>query len=331
MLIDTRAPSEFAEDHLPGAVNLPVLSDAERVQVGTVYKQVSPFDARKLGGAMVAANAARHIAGPLAGFGGGWRPLVYCWRGGQRSGAFATILQQIGWRVGRIEGGYKAWRALVVARVTAPVAAPVIVLDGNTGSAKTEILHRLATHGHQVIDLEGLANHRGSLFGAMPGGQPGQKLFESRLAMALEGIDPTRPLLVEAESSRIGDLNLPRGIWAAITAAPRLRLTVPVQARAAYTARTYAEAAADPARVVRIIDSLRPLHPAERIEDWLRLTDAHDWAGLSAGLMRDHYDPRYEKHRARHDDGRGPVVALDDLTDLEAAAGKVEAALARLQ
>ena len=331
MLIDTRAPSEFAEDHLPGAVNLPVLSDAERVQVGTVYKQVSPFDARKLGGAMVAANAARHIAGPLAGFGGGWRPLVYCWRGGQRSGAFATILQQIGWRVGRIEGGYKAWRALVVARVTAPVAAPVIVLDGNTGSAKTEILHRLATHGHQVIDLEGLANHRGSLFGAMPGGQPGQTLFESRLAMALEGIDPSRPLLVEAESSRIGDLNLPRGIWAAITAAPRLRLTVPVEARAAYTARTYAEAAADPARVARIIDSLRPLHPAERIEDWLRLTDAHDWAGLSAGLMRDHYDPRYEKHRARHDDGRGPVVAVDDLTDLEAAAGKVEAALARLQ
>ena len=331
MLIDSRAPSEFAEDHLPGAVNLPVLSDAERVQVGTVYKQVSPFDARKLGGAMVAANAARHIAGPLAGFGGGWRPLVYCWRGGQRSGAFATILQQIGWRVGRIEGGYKAWRALIVARVTAPVAAPVIVLDGNTGSAKTEILHRLAAHGHQVIDLEGLANHRGSLFGAMPGGQPGQKLFESRLAMTLEGIDPTRPLLVEAESSRIGDLNLPRGIWAAITAAPRLRLTVPVQARAAYTARTYAEAAADPARVVRIIDSLRPLHPAERIEDWLRLTDAHDWAGLSAGLMRDHYDPRYEKHRARHDDGRGPVVAVDDLTDLEAAAGKVEAALARLQ
>ncbi len=331
MLIDTLAPSEFAEDHLPGAVNLPVLSDAERVQVGTVYKQVSPFNARKLGGAMVAANAARHIAGPLAGFGGGWRPLVYCWRGGQRSGAFATILQQIGWRVGRIEGGYKAWRALIVARVTAPVAAPVIVLDGNTGSAKTEILHRLATHGHQVIDLEGLANHRGSLFGAMPGGQPGQKLFESRLAMALEGIDPSRPLLVEAESSRIGDLNLPRGIWAAITAAPRLRLTVPVEARAAYTARTYAEAAADPARVARIIDSLRPLHPAERIEDWLRLTDAHDWAGLSAGLMRDHYDPRYEKHRARHDDGRGPVVAVDDLTDLEAAAGKVEAALARLQ
>ena len=329
-VIDVRAPSEFAEDHLPGAINLPVLSDAERAQVGTIYKQVSPFDARKLGGAMVAANAARHIAGPLAGFSGGWRPLVYCWRGGQRSGAFATILAQIGWRVGRIEGGYKAWRALVVALVAAPVTAPVIVLDGNTGSAKTEILHRLAARGHQVIDLEGLAHHRGSLFGAMPGGQPSQKLFESRLAMALEGIDPSRPLLIEAESSRIGQINLPRGIWAAIIAAPRLHLAVPLAARAAYTARAYADATADPDRVAAIIQSLRPLHPAERIADWMGLCDAGDWTGLSAALMRDHYDPRYEKHRARYDDGRGPVVALDDLRDLEAAAGKVEAALARL-
>jgi len=327
-IIDTRSPSEYAEDHLPGAINLPVLSDDERAQVGTIYKQVSPFDARKLGGAMVAANAARHIAGPLAGFGGGWRPLVYCWRGGQRSGAFAGILAQIGWRVGRLEGGYKAWRALVAARVAGPVAAPVVVLDGNTGSAKTEILHRLAARGHQVIDLEGLANHRGSLFGAMPGGQPSQKLFESRLAMALEGLDPVRPLLVEAESSRIGDLNLPRGIWQAITAAPRIRLAVPVQARAAYTARAYAGTCADPEAVVRIVNLLRPLHPAERIAGWLRLAAGGHWAGLAEGLMRDHYDPRYEKHRARHDDGRGPVVALDGLDDLEAAALAVEAALA---
>ena len=125
-IIDARAPLEYAQDHLPGAINLPVLSDAERAQVGTIFKQVSPFDARKIGGALVAANAARHIAGPLAGYGGGWRPLVYCWRGGQRSGAFATILAQIGWRVGRIDGGYKAWRALVVARVSATVAVPVI-------------------------------------------------------------------------------------------------------------------------------------------------------------------------------------------------------------
>lgn len=326
-IIDVRSPSEYAEDHLPGAINLPVLSDEERAQVGTIYKQVSPFDARKLGGAMVAANAARHIAGPLAGFGGGWRPLVYCWRGGQRSGAFVSILAQIGWRAGRIEGGYKAWRALVTERVSAPVPCPVVVLDGNTGSAKTAILQRLAMRGHQVIDLEGLANHRGSLFGAMPGGQPGQKLFESRLASALEALDPTRPLLLEGESSRIGNLNLPRGIWQAIIRAPRLRLSVPVAARADYTALTYADTCADPQRLARIMGSLRPLHPAERIEDWLRMIDAGDWVGLSAGLMRDHYDPRYDKHRARHDDGRYRVVALESLTDLDAAASAVEADL----
>ncbi|GLK62656.1 tRNA 2-selenouridine(34) synthase MnmH [Paracoccus kondratievae] len=327
-IIDVRSPSEYAEDHLPGAVNLPVLSDEERAQVGTIYKQVSPFDARKLGGAMVAANAARHIAGSLAGHGGGWRPLVYCWRGGQRSGAFATILAQIGWRVGRVGGGYKAWRALVVERVQQLVTAPVVVLDGNTGSAKTEILQRLAARGHQVIDLEGLANHRGSLFGAMPDGQPSQKCFEGRLAVALEALDSSRPLLVEAESSRIGDVNLPRGIWQAIIAAPRIRLAVPVEARAAYTARVYADTSADPAAVARIVELLRPLHPAERIEDWLRLIDVADWAGLAEGLMRHHYDPRYDKHRARHDDGRGPVVALESLEDPEGAADRVEAVLA---
>ena len=330
-IIDVRAPSEFAEDHLPGAINLPVLSDEERAQVGTIYKQISPFDARKIGAALVASNVARHIAGPLKDRQGGWQPLVYCWRGGQRSGAMATILSQVGWRVARVEGGYKTWRALVVKRVQERgFPAPVIVLDGNTGSAKTAILSRLAARGHQVIDLEGLANHRGSLFGGMPGGQPSQKLFESRLAMALEGIDPTRPLLLEAESSRIGDINLPRGIWAAIIAAPRLRLAVPLAARAAYIARSYADAAADPARVAEIIESLRPLHPTDRIEGWLRMIDAGDWQGLSAGLMRDHYDPRYEKHRARHDDGQSPAVALDRLEDLDAATSTVEAALARL-
>jgi tRNA 2-selenouridine synthase len=328
-IIDARAPLEYAQDHLPGAINLPVLSDDERAQVGTIYKRVSPFDARKLGGAMVAANVARHIAGPLAGFGGGWRPLVYCWRGGQRSGAFATILAQIGWRVGRIEGGYKAWRALVVERLAAPPRAPVVVLDGNTGSAKTLILTRLAARGHQVIDLEALANHRGSLFGAMPGGQPSQKLFESRLAMALETLDPTRPLLVEAESTRIGALNLPQGLWHAMIAAPRIRLDVPAKARAAHTASAYADAGDDPQALAAIIDSLRPLHPAERIAEWQRLALARDWPTLSLALLRDHYDPRYERHRARHDDGRAAVVTLPSLSDLEAAASAVEAAIAQ--
>lgn len=330
-IIDVRAPAEFAEDHLPGAINLPVLDDAERERVGTIYKQVSPFDARKIGAALVSANAARHIAGALADKPGGWRPLVYCWRGGQRSGSFATILAQIGWRVSRVEGGYKSWRRLVVDRVqNGPIASRVIVLDGNTGSAKTEILNRLARRGHQVIDLEGMANHRGSLFGAMPGGQPSQKMFEGRLAIALESLDPARPVLVEAESSRIGAITVPKAMWQAICAAPRLQMHVPVGARAAFTAHSYDDMVEDPDRVGHILDLLTPLHPAERIETWRDLLQARQWQALSEGLLRDHYDPRYDKHRARHDDGTGHAVNLADLSDLEAATGAVEDALARM-
>ena len=330
-IIDVRAPAEFAEDHLPGAVNLPVLDDEERSRVGTIYKQISPFDARKIGAALVAANAARHIAGPLADRGGGWKPLVYCWRGGQRSGSFQTILSQIGWRVARLEGGYKTWRALVVERVqNGPIPSPVVVLDGNTGSAKTAILHRLAARGIQVIDLEGLAHHRGSLFGAVAGGQPSQKYFESRLATAIESLDLARPVLVEAESSRIGEVSVPKAMWRAICAAPRIRLDVPVVARATYSARDYADVVADPARLDAILAALAPLHPVERIATWRAWAADGAWTALAEGLMRDHYDPRYLKHRLRYAEREKAVVSLQDLRDLEAAAGAVEDALVGL-
>jgi len=332
-IIDARSPSEFAEDHLPGAINLPVLDDAQRAEVGTIYKQVSPFQARKIGGALAAANVARHVAGPLADRDGSWRPLVYCWRGGQRSGAFSTILAQIGWRTSRLEGGWKSWRALVLRQVQElGPPCPLVVLDGNTGSAKTEILQRLSRRGVQVIDLEGLANHRGSLFGAMPGGQPSQKLFESRLAMALAGLDPARPALVEAESSRIGDLAVPRAVWQALCAAPRLRLQVPLAERAAYTAQAYADAVTEPGRVEATVARLAPLHPAEQIEAWRGMAARGEWAALAAGLMRDHYDPRYEKHRARHGENERGVIPVQSLDDagLDAAAANVEMAVAGL-
>lgn len=330
-IIDVRSPSEYAEDHLPGAINLPVLDDEERARVGTIYKQVSPFDARKLGASLVAANAARHIRDVLADRDGGWKALVYCWRGGQRSGSFATILKQIGWRIDTIEGGYKSWRSLVVEQgQNGTISAPLVVLDGNTGSAKTAILQKLAARGVQVIDLEGLARHRGSLFGALPGGQPSQKWFEGKLAVALEGLDPTRPVLVEAESSRVGDLLLPKVLWRAICNAPRIRIEVPVQERAAYSVRDYGDVVGDPERLFEIIALLTPLHPTERIEAWRAQVRDADWRGLAEGLMREHYDPRYLKHRQRYAESERAVVRLDDLRDLELATSRVEAAMARL-
>ena len=331
-VIDVRSPAEFAEDHLPGAINLPVLDDAERARVGTIYKQESPFRARKIGAALVARNAARHLEDTLAGMPGGWRPLVYCWRGGQRSGSFATILSQVGWRVDLVQGGYKSWRKLVVGALETTPATPVVVLDGNTGSAKTELLHHLAALGMQILDLEGLANHRGSLFGHMPGGQPSQKAFEGRVATALTQLDPKAPVVVEAESSRIGDLSVPKGLWAAMTAAPRIHIRAPLDARAAYLARAYADVSADTGRLTGIIDRLRPSHAGEVIESWLRLASDGQAQVLAADLMRRHYDPRYEKHRARYARPEDPEVAAPDLSPeaLPELAGRIAAAIASL-
>lgn len=299
-IIDVRAPAEYAEDHLPGAINLPVLDDEERARVGTIYKQVSPFSARKIGAALVARNAAAHLMGPLAEKPGGWRPLVYCWRGGQRSGSFATILGQIGWRVATVAGGYKAWRALISkALYETPFPAPLVLLDGNTGSAKTEVLNLLPARGLQVIDLEGLARHRGSIFGAMAAGQPAQKGFETALAMQIAALDPLRPVVVEAESSRVGECRLPPQLWKAMRSAPRVAIAAPLPARSAYLTRAYADVTADPGRLQALIAALGALHSAKDIAAWQGMAEAGAFAPLAEGLMAAHYDPRYEKHRAR--------------------------------
>ena len=317
-IIDVRAPAEWAEDHVPGAISLPVLDDAERARVGTIYKQVSPFSARKIGAALVAKNAARHLEGPLADKPGGWRPLVYCWRGGQRSGSFASILSQIGWRVEVVQGGYKTWRRLVVdALYNDPFPFRLVVLDGNTGSAKTEVLNLLPARGVQVVDLEGLANHRGSLFGSL-GEQPSQKAFEGRLALALARLDPTRPVVVEAESAKVGDCRLPPKLWRAMVSAPRVAIEAPRAARARYLLRAYADLVADAVRLDAVVASLALAHPKERIAAWRAMGAAGDFAALAEGLMEAHYDPRYGKHRARMEVPftEVAVAGLDDLGGL---------------
>jgi tRNA 2-selenouridine synthase len=331
-IIDVRAPAEYAEDHIPGAINLPVLDDAQRAEVGTIYKQDSPFRARKVGAALVAANAARHLQEALADKPGGWRPLVYCWRGGQRSGAFASILSQIGWRVELVAGGYKTYRNLVVeALYRQPLAGRVLVLDGNTGSAKTAVLARLAARGVQVLDLEGLAHHRGSLFGAMPGGQPSQKAFESALAAAITILDPERVLVVEAESSKVGERRLPPELWKAMQSAPRIAVAATVTARAQYLVRAYGDLITDPARLSDIIGRLKPAHSAEQIEVWQGMATAGQFEALAGDLMARHYDPRYDKHRAR---SAAPLVELhtECLNDagLEALADQLAAQIALL-
>lgn len=305
-IIDVRAPSEFAEDHIPGALSLPVLDDDERARVGTIYTRESPFLARKIGAALVARNAARHLEQVLADRPGGWQPLLYCWRGGQRSNAFASILAQIGWRVQVIEGGYKHYRKLVRPALQAAPPCRVVLLDGNTGTAKTALLPLLAAHGVQTLDLEGLAGHRGSTFGET-GAQPSQKLFESRLAMAVAALRPDRVLVLEAESHRIGRLRLPPGLWRAMQAAPRVEVQAPLAARAQFLTQVYADITADPIRLAVMIDRLRPLHPARQIEAWQQMAASGAHRALAQSLIEQHYDPAYLRLRDRH---AGPTTSL---------------------
>jgi tRNA 2-selenouridine synthase len=324
-IIDVRAPSEYAEDHIPGAINLPVLSDDERAQVGTIYVQQDRFLARKVGAALVARNAADHLEGPLADRDGSWQPLVYCWRGGQRSGSFASILAQVGWRVELIEGGYKSYRRLVVQMLyDQPLAQRIILVDGGTGTGKTRLLTRLAAAGAQVMDLEGMAAHRGSLLGGIAGGQPSQKGFESRVAMALARLDPARPVFVEAESNKIGRMILPPSLWQAMMAADHLRIDAPLEARARYLTQAYADLLADVDLLCTRLAPLKAYHGAERIEIWQALAREGAFEDLAADLVARHYDPRYVKAQAR---GRAPLahISLPDLEegDLDKAAREI--------
>jgi len=301
-LVDVRSPAEFAEDHIPGAINLPSLSNEERAEVGTIYKQVSPFLARKIGAAKVLRNVAHHIDQSLMDHDGAWQPLVYCWRGGQRSGVFAMVLREIGWRADTIKGGYQTYRRLVQSALyDTPLPHKLVLLDGYTGTAKTALLAKLQARDVQTIDLEGLAAHRGSLLGAMPGGQPAQRGFESQLMLALSQLDPTRPTIVEAESSKIGQINLPPQLWALMTKAPRINLTAPIAARTAYLADAYADILADPDTVRHRLNPLRKSRGHATVDHWQSLQDAGDYAGLAAALMQDHYDPSYAKSRRIED------------------------------
>jgi tRNA 2-selenouridine synthase len=330
-IIDVRSPAEFADDHVPGAINLWVLDDAQRAEVGTIYVQQSRFLARRVGAAHVARNIARHLDERLTDRPGSWAPLVYCWRGGQRSNAMATVLEQVGWRVGLLQGGYRTYRRRVTgALYDAEPAFRVILLDGYTGTAKTEVLLKLAARGVQALDLEGLAAHRGSLFGALPGAlQPDQKGFESALLHALESLDPRRPIVVEAESSKVGALNVPPVLWKAMVAAPRIELIAPPEARAAYLTRAYADIIADPAALDLTLARLPVHHGKARLDEWRAVAGSGDFVGLAAGLIAEHYDPAYL--RSRHKETR-PCLAeiiLPDLTptSLDNAADRVAAIL----
>ena len=301
-LIDARSPAEFALDHLPGAINCPVLDDEERRVVGTLYKQTGAFEARRVGGAMVAANLARHLREQFADKPAHWKPLVYCWRGGLRSGSMVTWMRMVGWDAQQLAGGYKSYRRHVI--TTLDTLCPQLqlrVLCGATGSAKTRILQALAAQGAQVLDLEALAAHKGSMLGALPGvAQPSQTRFETLLATAIEPMDIGRTVYIEGESARIGRLTLPRTLLGNMRSAPCIEIQASPSERLAYLLRDYAYLGDDREALAQRLAALTELHGKETVARWQGWASAGDLAPLFGELMERHYDPHYGRSQARN-------------------------------
>ncbi|HEX6735239.1 MAG TPA: tRNA 2-selenouridine(34) synthase MnmH [Azonexus sp.] len=301
-IIDVRSPAEYAEDHIPGAINCPVLDDAQRAEVGTLYKQVSPFEAKKLGAAMVSENIARHLRTRFLDRPKQWKPLIYCWRGGDRSGSMTTIFRAIGWPAGQLDGGYKAWRTHVIARLQElPAALHFKVIAGATGSAKTRVLHAIAAHGEQVLDLESLARHKGSVLGVLPNEpQPTQKAFETALLLALQGLDPVRPVYVEAESRKIGNLHVPEALIERIRDGECLNIEAAVAARVEFLLRDYDYFLTRPEFLTRRLEALHSLQSRETIGRWQQFVAAGQWPALVGELLELHYDPLYRRSQNHH-------------------------------
>jgi tRNA 2-selenouridine synthase len=335
-VIDARSPAEYAEDRLPGAVNWPVLDDDERREVGTTDKQVSPFDARKSGAALVARRIADILEREVRDKPPGWRPLVYCWRGGKRSGTLAWFLDQIGFRTHVLQGGYKAFREQVRAQLaTLPLRFDYTVIAGRTGSGKTRLLQALREQGAQVLDLEDLARHRGSVLGGLPHEpQPTQKAFDTAVWHTLQGFDPARPVFVESESRKIGALAVPQTLLDRMRHDGRVvMITMPDAARVQLLLEEYGFYAAQPDRFCAHLDTLVELRGKDTVAGWKSLARDGRWADVFAALMRDHYDPLYLRSIGRNYRGatEAQAVALRDgraPTPGEAAAALLDAAAA---
>lgn len=334
-IVDVRSPAEFALDHIPGAINCPVLDDDERARVGTLYVQVSPFDARKVGAALVARNIARHIEASFAGKPKTWRPLIYCWRGGQRSAAMSHVMRQIGWDVKRLAGGYNAYRHAVVAGIeTVAGKLSYRVICGLTGSGKTILLRHLERHGAQALDLEQVAAHRGSLLGDLPGErQPSQKMFESRLWLKLKGLDPCRPVFIESESRKVGNLRVPEPLIARMWQSECVWLEAAAPVRVALLLRDYRHFTEDVQALCARLDCLVRLHGHEKINGWKDKVAGAQWPEFVTQILQEHYDPAYIKSTARNYprlDG-ATCVRLTDGSDMDferAARALLEPALA---
>ena len=332
-IIDVRTPAEFADDHIPGALNCPVLNNAQRIEVGTLYKQHSPFDAKKIGAAYVAENIAHHLRHTFHERPKTWKPLIVCWRGGQRSGSMTLILRRVGWDALQLQGGYKDFRKQVVDRLAElPRRFCFNVICGATGSGKSRLLQALAQHHEQALDLEELACHKGSVLGVLPDSpQPSQKMFETRLLFALLQFDPARPVYAEAESRKIGAIQMPDALLETLRIGACINIEASFAARVEFLLRDYDYFLNAPDWLDSRLDVLSHLHSRETLKRWHALVSQGHWRELVSELLEHHYDPLYHRSQNRNFTrfSASQCVATDDLSPatIEALAYRIARAL----
>ena len=315
LVIDVRSPAEFALDHIPGAVNYPVLDNDERAKIGTLYKQVSPFAAKKLGAALVSKNIANHLENHLLELPREWRPLIYCWRGGERSGAFTHILNRIGWKALQLEGGYQGFRRTVIDGLEeAAKQFSFQVICGMTGSGKTRVLQEAQNYGAQILDLEALAIHRGSVLGNEPNiEQPSQKGFETQLWNALRSLDPSKPVLVESESKKVGGVHIPDALMEKIRNGACIELRSSPQTRVSWLIREYHHFLSDTDNFKSKLALLTAHYGKVQIAKWNEAIDAGHFPELVEELLGKHYDPSYQSSIVRN----FPQYKIENFVQLE--------------
>lgn len=300
LVIDARSPHEYAQDHIPGAVNLPVVDDVEYAEVGTTHRS-DQHAAYLIGVEYSLRNIAAHIKPLISNYTPQDRFMVYCFRGGKRSRLWADNLRTIGFEVDVLAGGWKNYRRWVRAGLEAlPRALSFQVLCGPTGCGKTRLLGELERQGHQVLELEGLARHRGSLLGDLPGQpQPTQKYFDTMLLETMRRFDVGRTVWLEAESKKVGNLQLPDALHTAMHSAPVVNLVAPMSERVKLWREDYPHFVADPVGMVRKLAPLTPLVGKQLMAHWQLLAVDGRTDELFESVMSQHYDPCYARSTRR--------------------------------